>query len=294
MSWRTIIIDDALKLKLVLDNMIIKTETDEVSVNLNEIKNIILTDHKTTITVRLLQQIAHKGIDLVICDDSKMPKGNYLPLTNNSRTTKYRKISYEYLKENKEELWQKIIRSKIYNQMLNLKLIGEDYNAIYKYYNNVKLYDRDNQEGIAARCYFVRFFGEDFKRFDDDLINACLDYTYQIIRSRISQQLLAKGLDPCIGIFHRSEYNSFCLSDDLIEPYRPIIDWYIREVLREDDYKYLSAKLKFRLTDIVNYQITFNGKKHTVDTSISPYIDCALNNEIEYQFPKLDVQVRLP
>ena len=43
----------------------------------------------------------------------------------------------------------------------------------------------------------------------------------------IARNLAAVGLHPSLGIHHHNKYNNFCLADDLLEPYRPIIDKYI-------------------------------------------------------------------
>ena len=54
-----------------------------------------------------------------------------------------------------------------------------------------------------------------------------LNYTYIIARALIARSLAAVGLHPSLGIHHHNKYNNFCLADDLLEPYRPIIDQYL-------------------------------------------------------------------
>jgi CRISPR-associated protein Cas1 len=36
-----------------------------------------------------------------------------------------------------------------------------------------------------------------------------------------------------LGIFHRNQYNSFCLADDLMEPYRPYVDTLVLDWLAQ-------------------------------------------------------------
>ena len=84
---------------------------------------------------------------------------------------------------------------------------------------NVLENDKSNREGLAAKVYFHELFGLDFRRFDDDIINAGLNYGYAILRSQISKTVIAKGLNPCLGIFHKGYDNPFNLSDDIIEVY---------------------------------------------------------------------------
>lgn len=41
----------------------------------------------------------------------------------------------------------------------------------------------------------------------------------------VARALVSSGMLPTIGIFHANKYNAFCLADDIMEPYRPFIDW---------------------------------------------------------------------
>ena len=107
-------------------------------------------------------------------------------------------------------------------------------------------HDVHNNEACAARLYFKQLFGNDFKRGrTTDLKNASLNYGYAILRALIRRNLVLKGFEPSIGIHHASTENPFNLSDDIIEPYRPFVDYYIfknilptkHESLEPDDRK---------------------------------------------------------
>ena len=82
--------------------------------------------------------------------------------------------------------------------------------------------------------YFRELFGDDFIRFDEDVINAGLNYGYSIFRSLISSIIVAKGYLHNLGIFHRGKQNMFNLSDDVIEVFRPIVDHYVYNNMMED------------------------------------------------------------
>lgn len=286
--WRTIFITDANKLLLRLNHLVVKSNTYEVEINLDEIKNILVQDDKTIISFALLSQLANKGIELIVVNNSNMPSGVLLPIENNTRTTKRKIEQIEFIKTYGPKVWQKIIKAKIYNMKINLERISFRSTIMNQYLLNVAENDITNREGLATKFYFYHYFGKDFKRHEDDILNSCMNYTYQIIRSRISQQLIAKGYDPCFGFYHKSEYNPFCLSDDLIEVYRPIVDYYIINLLEEySDYETLTNSLKVMLIDILNYKVIFDNKLMALDTTISSYIDQVFNKNERFVFPQL-------
>ncbi len=91
----------------------------------------------------------------------------------------------------------------------------------------VKSGDPDNVEARAARAYWGALFN-DFKRADfDDRQNAALNYGYAVVRACLARSLSAVGLIPAFGLHHVSVTNAFNLADDLIEPFRPFVDYMV-------------------------------------------------------------------
>ena len=99
----------------------------------------------------------------------------------------------------KKRIQQKIVKAKIYNQIEILKKNDKNFNVIQKLFqfiDEVELGDSTNREGLAAKMYFREMFGDDFIRFDEDIVNAGLNYGYSIFRSLISSIIVAKGYLP--------------------------------------------------------------------------------------------------
>jgi CRISPR-associated protein Cas1 len=98
--------------------------------------------------------------------------------------------------------------------------------------------DPDNLEAQAAQRYWPLLFGKGFRR-DRDAggVNALLNYGYAVVRAAIARAIVASGLIPSLGVFHKHRANPFCLADDLLEPYRPFVDWRVRLLLDENDSK---------------------------------------------------------
>ena len=79
-------------------------------------------------------------------------------------------------------------------------------------------------------------FGRDFRRSDsNNAINAILNYGYAVLRAATARAIVASGLIPSLGVHHRNRSNPFCLADDLLEPYRPFVDWRTKQLIDHAD-----------------------------------------------------------
>ncbi len=290
MSWRTVYIDDASKLSLNLDCLQVIHQKQKYNIALNEIATIIIEDYKTVITARLLSRLAEVGINVIFTTKNKMPIGAIHPFSNNARTAKVSRIQLELSKKRQQEIWKQIIEIKINNQAVVLDYFKIESNYLKQYALEVELGDISNKEGQAARIYFKKLFGEKFIRFSDDIYNYCLNFSYQVIRSKIAQAIIDRGLNPAIGVFHRGEYNYFNLADDLIEPYRPIVDKFICDVLEQEAPEYLTVELKKKLLQVYQVIVEINNKKMKLVDSIKIY----MNNILDFYNGKTDYITKYP
>lgn len=129
----------------------------------------------------------------------------------------------------KKNAWARLVRAKIEGQasvLENLKIRGSG--ELLALADQVRSGDPGNVEAQAARLYWSRTLGRGVGRQPaaGQLIgaNACLDYGYAVLRGHLMRAVLAAGLAPALGVFHRGRGNAFALADDLIEPFRPAID----------------------------------------------------------------------
>lgn len=293
MSFRTVVINEAARLSLDLNNIVIFYKNESFWINLDEIGTIIIDDLRCNVTMRLLSTLCEKGITLILTNNSHMPIGAINTLFNHSRSSKNLQIQIHWNKYTISDLWTRIIKQKIKSQIYTLMYLNksEKLEILTEYYNDVKTNDITNREGIAGRIYFKSLFGNDFKRFNDDMINYSLNYSYQIIRAKISQEIVNAGYSPAIGIFHRSEYNSYNLADDLIEVYRPIIDFFVYKIICETNKDYFDSTYKERLVNIINEEIIFQKKKYKLHNTISLYLYSVFSflseNSKEIYFPEI-------
>src|SRR5690606_7019689 len=152
------------------------------------------------------------NVVLVICDKKHIPCGMYLPLNRHSRTVKMVRKQIKWNQNDRDELWKQIIKYKIENQSIILYFFTkneEKFMQLKEYIDDIQSGDISNREGHAAKIYFNTIFGSDFYRSNDCIENAMLNYGYAIIRAYITRSIVGYGYNPSIGIFHKSEYNSF-------------------------------------------------------------------------------------
>lgn len=131
--------------------------------------------------------------------------------------------------------------------------------------------DPSNCEGHAAREYWRRMFPQDekFRRIPGQGYgrNAQLDYAYMVLRGFAVKAVIAAGLIPSLGVNHHGRGNYFCLADDLLEVYRPAVDY--RVSLLNDEDSLQEKAVKKHLVDAVNQQ--FNGSGLTIPSSLNDF-----------------------
>ena len=117
-------------------------------------------------------------------------------------------------------------------QAAALDAIGETPAPLYMMIRKITSGDSSNIEAQAARYYWPRMMGPDFRRDTgrgDE--NALLNYGYTVLRAATARAVIAAGLHPTIGLFHSNRSNAFALADDLMEPFRPLVDCAVRSIV---------------------------------------------------------------
>lgn len=230
MTWRSIVISQPAKLRREHFSLVIE-QAQTAFVPFEDIAVIVLNNREITLTHPVLSACGEYGISLFSTGDNHQPNGVFLPYLAHSRATKWMRLQLNFPKPKSKQTWAAIIRRKIANQATCLRLSGRDgVERLESYVGRVRSGDIENMEGQAAAFYFPQLFGKGFKRMQESFTNAALDYGYAVLRGTIARGLVAHGLMPAMGIFHASEQNAFNLADDLIEPYRPLVDLCVKNM----------------------------------------------------------------
>ena len=227
MVWRSVMISRPAKLRREHYSLAIEQE-ETAFVPFEDIAIIVLNHREITLTHPVLSACAEYGIGLYATGNNHQPAGVFLPFLSHSRTTRLMRKQLDISRPAAKQAWANIVRRKIENQAACLHLAkrkGSD--RLESYARRVRSGDSENLEGQAAAFHFTQLFGAGFQRAEERWANAALDYGYAVLRGAIARGLVAHGLHPTIGLFHDSEQNAFNLADDLIEPFRPLVDLHV-------------------------------------------------------------------
>lgn len=277
MSWRILYIENSDYLSLYLDNLKVTKEHDDTVIPLSDINSIIIDNYKTTISVNLLNKCMEYKVNVVLCDMQHLPYTIIYPYSINYQASLIQQQQLNWNSEHLGLIWKEIVIGKILNQanVLNYNNKSVDViNRLKKLSDEVIINDKTNREGLAAKMYFRELFGNKFTRDKDDNINSCLNYGYSIFRSLIARTLVAKGLNPHLGIFHKSQFNSFNLADDIIEVFRPIVDNFVYNNFSNDDYFTRDERIK--LVELSSKKVIYKNQKQSISNVINSYIDSIL------------------
>lgn len=268
-SFRVILIENGAKVRYKLDNLLVAIKGVETTIPLSDISTLVIDNFDSTISARVLDKMSKYNICLITCDEKHLPTGIYTGLYSHSRATKMQAKQLSQSKDKKDEIWKRIIKSKINNQIGVIEKTTNNSNKISllkEFYNDVTDGDKTNREGHSAKVYFNELMGKSFSRGDDSLIaNSALDYGYTIFRSYLARLCVGYGLNTMIGLFHKNEYNQFNLVDDLIESFRPIVDLFVYNNIAESEFfTYLHRR---SLIALLNHKMYYKNKKQHI-TSI--------------------------
>lgn len=202
-------------------------------VPLDDIAAVIANAHGISYTNNLLVALAERGAPFVLCGANHNAVGMLLTLDGHHVQAKRIEAQIAASLPTHKRLWAAIVKSKLEQQAAALEATGAPTAPLTALVRKVKSGDPENVEGQGARRYWSLLFGSNFRRDQDgDGINAQLNYGYTIIRSATARAVVAAGLHPSIGLHHSNDGNAMRLVDDLMEPFRPIIDLKVWQLQR--------------------------------------------------------------
>lgn len=261
-------IQNPAKLNLSKGQLRLENEQGEFTLPIEDITALILESPQIMLSSSLLSACQEQGVAIITCDKTHTPNGILLPFQPHSRQSRVARIQQSWSEPLRKRLWQRIVQNKIRNQATCLEQCAskEEARPIYAMASRVQSGDPENIEAQAARAYWPRLMGKDFKRGNSDLINAALNYGYAVVRACVARSQVAHGLIPAFGIHHDNDLNAFNLTDDVMEVFRPFVDREVtrmkQEGLLEPDASTLSVAIRQRLADISNNLCLLDGNKH--------------------------------
>jgi CRISPR-associated protein Cas1 len=202
-------------------------------VPLDDIAAVIANAHGLSYTNNLLVALAERGAPFVLCAANHNAVGMLLPIDGNHNQGKRFDAQIDAKKPTSKRLWAEVVRAKLEQQAAALEAIGSPTAPLIALLSKVRSGDPDNLEAQGARRYWGLLFGDKFRRDQDaEGLNAMLNYGYTVLRAATARAVIAAGLHPTLGLHHSNDSNPMRLVDDLMEPFRPIIDLKIWQLQR--------------------------------------------------------------
>ena len=233
---------------------------------IEDLLSVLIESRQCTITTAALAALAGEGVTVFTCDEKHIPCVVTLPFARHSRQLEVTRQQLGWTTAGKNRWWQQIVQAKIRNQAECLALCGRCETAalLRKRSDAVRRGDSENREATAAALYFPALFGDGFTRSAEaDARNAALNYGYAILRGCMARCLAVYGFIPWMGLHHESTLNAWNLADDMMEPYRPVVDLFVAAQVGPDAP--LDTRLKSCLFNLLNMDIRSGGQRHSVD-----------------------------
>jgi CRISPR-associated protein Cas1 len=205
-----------------------RTDEGERRLPLEDVAAIIITSFSASIHSHLFLEAAKHGVALIICEAFK-PVSLVLP-ANRSTDTLLTRAVLDLEPRVREALWRRTVDAKCQNQATLAAAIAPQDPGVSDLHRAAAARGPHKEAACARRFWnvFGRALGQDgFRREsgDEGGVNALLNYGYAVLLSTVLQKLFAVGLDPTWGLSHVPRERATPLAYDLMEPFRPCVDW---------------------------------------------------------------------
>lgn len=297
MIKRTIVFGNPAYLSSRNDQLIVKfpdKNTPDKTIPIEDLGYIVLENQQITLTNGLLMKLVQNKTAVITCDQQHLPCSMLQPLVGHSEQTERMRDQLNASVPLKKQLWQQTVVAKVENQAGHLMRYARNALKLQRWSKEVKSGDSSNIEAYAAAYYFQTLFDQiaDFSRNRKGVApNNLLNYGYAILRAVTARALVSSGMIPSVGIFHRNKYNAFCLADDIMEPYRPIVDSVVFDLVETGcQIEELNSGLKIALLEIPAMDVVIDGKQSPLMVAMSrttnSLYDCFAGVSRKILYPK--------
>lgn len=224
MGFRTLEISQAAELHIKEGQLEVSSSDGVALIPIEDLNQIMVHGANIRLSAMDLSILSQNKVAIMTLDEKFLPTAIVLPFEGHARQSKLMHAQVNTEKKKYLDIWIQVIKQKIINLSRALSIMGlKGAEEISKYADTVTEDNVDYNEALAAKEYF-EFYHEGLNRRTEDPINSRLNYGYAVVRSLIARSLVSTGFHPTFGIHHDSQLNAFNLADDLIEPYRAIVD----------------------------------------------------------------------
>lgn len=297
MLKRTILIENKTSISTKNLQLVLKSEIRESTIPIEDIGFIVLDHAEIYLSIPAMNLMIENNTAIIVCGNNHLPNGMFLNLNSHHIQQEIFKNQIEASTPLKKQLWQQTIIEKIKNQGELLERLSANKNQFEYLAAKVLSGDTSNMEGVAAQHYWKYFpfpnqekEGIKRERFGD-YPNNFLNYGYAILRAATARAISGSGLLNTLGIHHKSKYNAFALADDIMEPFRPIVDEKVFHIMQRYDEQELNTLLKSELLQILTQTVYFKEEKSPLMVGLqktaSSLQQCFTGNRKKIKYPKL-------
>jgi CRISPR-associated protein Cas1 len=292
MIKKSILLENKASISTKSLQLVIKTESRESSIPIEDIGFIVIDHPEIYLSIPAMNLLVENNTSVIICNASHLPNGMFLNLNSHHIQQEIFKNQINASVPLKKQLWQQTIVEKITNQGILLQKITSKKNNFDFLASKVLSGDSSNMEGVAASFYWKVFFEQKFKRERfGDYPNNFLNYGYAILRAATARALSGSGLLNTLGIHHKSKYNAFALADDIMEPFRSIVDEKVADIMHNYTEQELNTQIKAELLQILTRTVYFKDEKSPLMVALqktaSSLQQCYTGNRKKIKYPKL-------
>lgn len=250
--------------------LVVSEDREEIGrVPLDQITAVIVHAHGVTWSNSLLVALAEQGTLVVLCAASHAPRALLWPLEGHSSQGARMRAQWRAKRPLSKQLWRLVVRHKIAMQAAAVAAFGGPGAPIARLAADVKSGDETNVEAQAARRYWPLMMGPEFRRDTaGGGVNGVLNYGYTVLRAATARAVVAGGLNPTIGLFHANRGNAFALADDLMEPFRPLVDC-AAKAMEARGATEVTPEVKRALGRLIAVDLDFDGERSPLTQALS-------------------------
>ena len=241
-----------------------RPDLPKVTLPIEDLGVVIVDDARASYTQAVFIELLEAGATLMVTGRDHLPVGMMLPMDAHHVQTERHRAQVEASEPARKQVWKALISAKLSQQGIVLRHFTGLDAGLTEMSKRVRSGDPDNLEAQGAQRYWPRLFGKDFRRDRSAQgVNALLNYGYAVVRAATARAVVAAGLIPSLGVFHKHRSNPFCLADDLFEPFRPYVDWRVRLVVDEQGPEVTldNREVRASLLSLFNETIDLDGRR---------------------------------
>lgn len=286
MGWRTVVISQHAKVSYSGRKIVVQTKDATHQVPIDDVQILLVATTQAVITTSAITELSESGAKVIFTGRDGNPSCETMTDYPGNRSLGSIKKQVEWPTELRGMVWTEIVKAKIAMQIQCARQLGKEVTTLEKEVRAIEFDDLSNREAVVARKYFQLIFDKTFVRTEFNPINAALNYGYSILLSAVNREIVCNGYLTQFGIHHHSGVSDFNLGSDLMEPFRPIFDYWIAH----QHFNELTTDIKFGLIELLNIELQYNGQTTILRNALTKHVQNCLNFMAN---PKNEFEVRV-